>query len=69
MPRFASKYASDLRVGDWAQIGGRWAEIRGCRTDGNGWTHLAVDGFPLPETVLHRSVEMPWSPTRPAGLA
>jgi hypothetical protein len=69
VPRFEFKYASDLMVGDWAQIAGTWAEVQGCATDANGWTHLALDGFPLPETILHRSVEVPWSRTQPAGVA
>ena len=69
MPRFEFKYASDLVVGDWAQIEGTWVEIRGCATDGTGWTHLVLDGFRLPEITLHGSVDLPWSPTRPAGLA
>lgn len=68
MPRFASKSASDLRVGDWAQFDGRWVEVLACVTDPTGWTRLTLDRSPLPETVVHRTVEVPWSRTQPAGL-
>lgn len=68
MPRFEEKSASELRVGDWARIDGRWAEVLACVTDPSGWTRITLDRFPLPETVVHRTVEMPWSRTRPAGL-
>ncbi|ACU68967.1 hypothetical protein Caci_0012 [Catenulispora acidiphila DSM 44928] len=69
MPRFEFKYASDLVVGDWAQIGGKWVEVLGCATDPSGWTRLILDRSPLPETVVHQTVDMPWSPMRPAGSA
>jgi hypothetical protein len=69
VPRFEFKYASELMVGEWAQIDGTWAEVLGCSTDPNGWTHLVLEGFPLPETTLHGTVEVPWSRTQPAGPA
>lgn len=69
MPRFDYKCVSDLVIGDWAQFSGSWAKVLGCATDPTGWTRLTLDRYPLPETVLHRTVEVPWSPTRPSGLA
>ena len=69
MPRFDLKCASDLRAGEWAQINGPWAEVLGCVTDASGWTRVTLDRSPLPETVVHRTVEVPWSATRPAGAS
>ena len=68
MPRFELKPVSDLRAGDWAQIDGRWTEVLACATDPTGWTRLTLERFPLPETVMHCTVEVPWSSTQPAGL-
>ena len=69
MPRFEFKFAADLRAGDWAQIGGTWSEVLACVTDASGWTRLTLDRFPLPEVVLHGTVDVPWSRTQPAGRA
>ena len=68
MPRFEFKFASDLMVGDWAQFEGTWVRVLGCVTDPSGWTRLTLDRFPLPEMVVHRTVDVPWSPTQPAGV-
>lgn len=69
MPRFEYKSAAELVVGDWAWFDGAWVRILGCATDPGGWTRIVLDRFPLPEVVLHRTVEMPWSHTQPAGSA
>ena len=69
MPRFDFKYAADLRVGDWAQIDGPWAEVLGCVTDPSGWTRLTLDRSLRPVMVVHQTVEVPWSRTPPAGTA
>ena len=69
MPRFDLKSAADLAVGDWAHIDGAWVRVLGCVTDASGWTRITLDRFPLPETVVHRTLEMPWSRTQPAGSA
>lgn len=68
MPRFEVKSAAELRAGDWAQINGPWAEVVACVTDLSGWTRVTLDRSPLREMVIHRTVEVPWSSTPPAGL-
>ena len=69
MPRFELKSAADLVVGDWAQIDGAWVRVLGCVTDPTGWTRVTLDRSPLPEVVVHQTVEVPWSRTQPAGSA
>lgn len=68
MARFETKAVSELSKGEWAQFNGVWAEVLACSTDGTGWSRISLKDWPLPETTMHRTVEVPWSATKPAGM-
>ena len=67
MARFEIKVVSELRKGEWAQVNGVWAEVLACATDGTGWSRISLKDWPLPETTMYGTVEVPWSATKPAG--
>ena len=67
--RFETKVVSELRKGEWAQVNGVWAEVLECSTEQNGWTSICLEGWLLPETTMHQTVEVPWSRTKPASVA
>ena len=69
MAQFEIKAVSELRKGEWAQVNGVWAEVLECSTERSGWTRISLDGWPLPETIMHATVEVPWSRTKPADAA
>lgn len=67
MARFETKVVSELRTGEWAQVNGVWGEVVECSTDRAGWSRICLRDWPLPETIMHQTVEVPWSLTKPAG--
>jgi len=67
--RFEIKAVSELSKGEWAQVNGVWAEVLECSTEPSGWTRICLKGWQLPETIMHETVEVPWSPTKPADVA
>jgi hypothetical protein len=67
--RFEIKAVSELSKGEWAQVNGMWAEVLECSTELNGWTRIRLEGWQLPETTMHKTVEVPWSLTKPADVA
>lgn len=67
VPRFEVKSASELKVGDWAQIERPHVEMLARATEVNAWALATLDRSPRSEMVVHRMVEVPWSQTQPAG--
>jgi hypothetical protein len=63
--RFEIKAVSELGKGEWAQVNGEWAEVLECWTDQEDWTHIRLKDWPIDETLMHRTVEVPWSSTLP----
>lgn len=69
MARFEIKAVSELRKGEWAQVNGVWAQVLECSTEQTGWTRIRLQGWQLPETTMHGTVEVPWSRMKPADSA
>jgi hypothetical protein len=59
------KPVAELRIGEWAQVNGQWTKVQGCVTDRDGWTHLDLSGWLVPDLPMHHKVEVPWSATPP----
>jgi hypothetical protein len=64
-----TKPVAELAVGEWAQVNGKWAQVQACATDRDGWTHLDLKGWLIPDLPMYRTVEVPWSPNSPEGAA
>lgn len=65
MADIETKPVADLRIGEWVQVNGQWTEVQGCVTDRDGWTHLGLKDWLIPDLPMHCTVEVPWSATQP----